>query len=381
MTDISWRNAPSLVKIARKIRTAAAVLKRRPPSGRPRCGNGPLPRNRETGPVISCILKNAQNLTAPHLSARSVSPWPLWAPGGHGGPLVRGAAAGGRGIPEWRAPDSTPGSGRNTRRRGSRSRQGTRGADAHPGGGRQVNYADLQTGRGPITMEPQFPVIPGLDIVEIAEAVGNCATVLYNEDNYAKLPEDLQTVLRECMDQIREKNNEITRDEDAYYIEKMKAEVPGLTVTESDYGSLLLWAVRSMRSWSPASLMKRSAMQSKPWPEQGRFPPCKGLVWETNGTLAENTGAPTEVKLIKKYMRHFPWPLCTLLSAGLMRDIIQPGGKCDNAPPGRAIFSLSLCRLCGKLDVSRRRTGCSRGYRSAPGRHRHLHPVEAPASA
>ena len=53
-------------------------------------------------------------------------------------------------------------------------------------------------------MEPQFPVIPGLDIVEIAEAVGNCATVLYNEDNYAKLPEDLQTVLRECMDQIRE---------------------------------------------------------------------------------------------------------------------------------------------------------------------------------
>ena len=278
-------------------------------------------------------------------------------------------------------PDSTPGSGRNTRRRGSRSRQGTRGADAHPGGGRQVNYADLQTGRGPITMEPQFPVIPGLDIVEIAEAVGNCATVLYNEDNYAKLPEDLQTVLRECMDQIREKNNEITRDEDAYYIEKMKAEVPGLTVTESDYGSLLLWAVRSMRSWSPASLMKRSAMQSKPWPEQGRFPPCKGLVWETNGTLAENTGAPTEVKLIKKYMRHFPWPLCTLLSAGLMRDIIQPGGKCDNAPPGRAIFSLSLCRLCGKLDISRRRTGCSRGYRSAPGRLRHLHPVEAPASA
>ena len=122
-------------------------------------------------------------------------------------------------------------------------------------------------GAGPITMEPQFPVIPGLDIVEIAEAVGNCATVLYNEDNYAKLPEDLQTVLRECMDQIREKNNEITRDEDAYYIEKMKAEVPGLTVTESDYGSLLLWAVRSMRSWSPASLMKRSAMQSKPWPE------------------------------------------------------------------------------------------------------------------
>lgn len=119
MTDISWRNAPSLVKIARKIRTAAAVLKRRPPSGRPRCGNGPLPRNRETGPVISCILKNAQNLTAPHLSARSVSPWPLWAPGGHGGPLVRGAAAGGRGIPEWRAPDSTPGSGRNTRRRGA----------------------------------------------------------------------------------------------------------------------------------------------------------------------------------------------------------------------------------------------------------------------
>lgn len=141
-------------------------------------------------------------------------------------------------------------------------------------------------GGDPITMEPQFPVIPGLDIVEIAEAVGNCATVLYNEDNYAKLPEDLQTVLRECMDQIREKNNEITRDEDAYYIEKMKAEVPGLTVTESDYGSLLLWAVRSMRSWSPASLMKRSAMQSKPWPEQGRFPPCKGLVWETNGTLA-----------------------------------------------------------------------------------------------
>ena len=65
-------------------------------------------------------------------------------------------------------------------------------------------------------MEPQFPVIPGLDIVEIAEAVGNCATVLYNEDNYAKLPEDIQTVLRECMDQIREKNNEITRDEDAY---------------------------------------------------------------------------------------------------------------------------------------------------------------------
>lgn len=236
-------------------------------------------------------------------------------------------------------------------------------------------------GAGPITMEPQFPVIPGLDIVEIAEAVGNCATVLYNEDNYAKLPEDLQTVLRECMDQIREKNNEITRDEDAYYIEKMKAEVPGLTVTESDYGSLLLWAVRSMRSWSPASLMKRSAMQSKPWPEQGRFPPCKGLVWETNGTLAENTGAPTEVKLIKKYMRHFPWPLCMLLSAGLMRDIIQPGGKCDNAPPGRAIFSLSLCRLCGKLDISRRRTGCSRGYRSAPGRLRHLHPVEAPASA
>lgn len=230
-------------------------------------------------------------------------------------------------------------------------------------------------------MEPQFPVIPGLDIAGIAEAVGNCATVLYNEDNYAKLPEDLQTVLRECMDQIREKNNEITRDEDAYYIEKMKAEVPGLTVTESDYGSLLLWAVRSMRSWSPASLMKRSAMQSKPWPEQGRFPPCKGLVWETNGTLAENTGAPTEVKLIKKYMRHFPWPLCMLLSAGLMRDIIQPGGKCDNAPPGQAIFSLSLCRLCGKLDVSRRRTGCSHGYQSAPGRLRHLHPVEAPASA
>ena len=236
-------------------------------------------------------------------------------------------------------------------------------------------------GAGPITMGPQFPVIPGLDIVGIAEAVGNCATVLYNEDNYAKLPEDLQTVLRECMDQIREKNNEITRDEDAYYIEKMKAEVPGLTVTEPDYRSLLLWAVRSMRSWSPASLMKRSAMQSKPWPEQGRFPPCKGLVWETNGTLAENTGAPTEVKLIKKYMRHFPWPLCMLLSAGLMRDIIQPGGKCDNAPPGQAIFSLSLCRLCGKLDVSRRRTGCSHGYQSAPGRLRHLHPVEASASA
>ena len=86
-------------------------------------------------------------------------------------------------------------------------------------------------------MEPQFPVIPGLDIVEIAEAVGNCATVLYNEDNYAKLPEDLQTVLRECMDQIREKNNEITRDEDAYYIEKMKAEVEGI----------LLWAFEGLQ--------------------------------------------------------------------------------------------------------------------------------------
>ena len=28
--------------------------------------------------------------------------------------------------------------------------------------------------------------------------------------------------------------------------------------------------------------------------------PCKGPVWETNGTLAENRGAPTEVKLMKK---------------------------------------------------------------------------------
>ncbi len=100
-----------------------------------------------------------------------------------------------------------------------------------------------------------------------------------------------------------------------------------------------------MRSWSPASLMKRSAMQSKPWPEQGRFPPCKGLVWETNGTLAENTGAPTEVKLIKKYMRHFPWPLCTLLSAGLMREISY--SREGNATMPRRAGRFSACLFAG----------------------------------
>lgn len=135
-------------------------------------------------------------------------------------------------------------------------------------------------------------MIPGLDIVEIAEAVGNCATVLYNEDNYAKLPEDLQTVLRECMDQIREKNNEITRDEDAYYIEKMKAEVPGLTVTESDYGSLLLWAVRSMRSWSPASLMKRSRCNPSPGLSKEGSLPARVSFGRQMGPLQKTQGRP-----------------------------------------------------------------------------------------
>lgn len=71
----------------------------------------------------------------------------------------------------------------------------------------------------------------GIDVIFVGDS--STTTVL----GYAKLPENLQTVLRECMDQIREENNEITREEDAYYIEKMKSEVPGLTVTEPDYES------------------------------------------------------------------------------------------------------------------------------------------------
>ncbi len=65
----------------------------------------------------------------------------------------------------------------------------------------------------------------------------SCTTILYCESNFEKLPEDLQVILRECMDEIREENNAITRDEDAGYIEKMKEEVPGFTVTEPDYES------------------------------------------------------------------------------------------------------------------------------------------------
>ena len=147
-------------------------------------------------------------------------------------------------------------------------------------------------GGGPITMESPVPVIPGLDIVEIAELSETALPCYIMRTTMPSCPRTFRRFCGSAWTRSGEKNNEITRDEDAYYIEKMKAEVPGLTVTESDYGSLLLWAVRSMRSWSPASLMKRSAMQSKPWPEQGRFPPCKGLVWETNGTLAETQGRP-----------------------------------------------------------------------------------------
>lgn len=65
----------------------------------------------------------------------------------------------------------------------------------------------------------------------------SCTTILYSESNFQKLPEDLQKILRDCMDQIREENNIITRTEDDVYIQKMKDEVPGFNVTEPDYES------------------------------------------------------------------------------------------------------------------------------------------------
>lgn len=65
----------------------------------------------------------------------------------------------------------------------------------------------------------------------------SCTTILYSESNFQKLPEDLQKILRECMDEIRERNNELTRNEDEEYIQKMKEEVPNLTITEPDYES------------------------------------------------------------------------------------------------------------------------------------------------
>lgn len=65
----------------------------------------------------------------------------------------------------------------------------------------------------------------------------SCTTILYSESNFQKLPEDLQQILRTCMDQVREQNNELTRGEDEVYIQKMKDEVPGLTITEPDYES------------------------------------------------------------------------------------------------------------------------------------------------
>jgi len=65
----------------------------------------------------------------------------------------------------------------------------------------------------------------------------SCTTILYSEANFQKLPEDLQKILRDCMDQIREENNKLTRNEDKEYIQKMKDEVPNLTITEPDYES------------------------------------------------------------------------------------------------------------------------------------------------
>lgn len=65
--------------------------------------------------------------------------------------------------------------------------------------------------------------------------VVSCSTILYNKDNHDKLPEDLQAILRECMDEIREYNNEITRDEDQVYIDMIKEEYPDYTVTTPDY--------------------------------------------------------------------------------------------------------------------------------------------------
>lgn len=65
----------------------------------------------------------------------------------------------------------------------------------------------------------------------------SCTTILYSESNFQKLPEDLQKILRECMDEIRERNNELTRNEDEEYIQKMKEDVPNLTITEPDYES------------------------------------------------------------------------------------------------------------------------------------------------
>ena len=65
----------------------------------------------------------------------------------------------------------------------------------------------------------------------------SCTTILYSESNFQKLPDDLQKILRDCMDQIKEENNVITRTEDEVYIQKMKDEVPGFTVTEPDFES------------------------------------------------------------------------------------------------------------------------------------------------
>lgn len=65
----------------------------------------------------------------------------------------------------------------------------------------------------------------------------SCTTILYSESNFQKLPEDLQTILRESMDTVRQTNNELIRGEDEVYIEKMQEEVPNLTITEPDYES------------------------------------------------------------------------------------------------------------------------------------------------
>ena len=71
----------------------------------------------------------------------------------------------------------------------------------------------------------------------LSNHVGSFSMAVMSPQTWAKLPEDVQKIMNECMDEITASNNEITRVEDDGYIEKMKAEVD-LTVTNPDYETM-----------------------------------------------------------------------------------------------------------------------------------------------
>lgn len=72
------------------------------------------------------------------------------------------------------------------------------------------------------------------DNLTITKANHDFAPILVSPANWAKLPEDIQQIMRECGDEIREEVNEYVLTEDDTYIKKMQEENKNLKITYLD---------------------------------------------------------------------------------------------------------------------------------------------------